>query len=49
MEQPRVRLPAGGPLQDAESAYLRALQADPGYALARGNLRELKARPDFTR
>jgi len=38
-----------GRFQDAESAYLRALQADPGYALARGNLRELKARPDFTR
>ncbi|MCP2501447.1 MAG: tetratricopeptide repeat protein [Deltaproteobacteria bacterium] len=38
-----------GRLRDAEAAYLRALQVDPGYALARGNLRELKARPDSTR
>ena len=38
-----------GRLRDAEAAYLRALQVDPGYALARGNLRELKARPDPTR
>ena len=38
-----------GRFRDAEAAYLRALQVDPGYALARGNLRELKARPDSTR
>jgi len=38
-----------GRLRDAEAAYLRALQVDPGYAPARGNLRELKARPDSTR
>ena len=39
----------GGRFRDAEAAYLRALQIDPGYALARGNLRGLKARPDFVR
>ena len=38
-----------GRVRDAEAAYLRALQVDPGYALARGNLRELKARPDSAR
>ena len=38
-----------GRYRDAEAAYLRALQIDPGYALARGNLRELKAGPDSTR
>jgi len=31
-----------GRLRDAETAYLRALRADPGHALARGNLRALK-------
>ena len=35
-----------GRLRDAEAAYLRALRIDPGYALARGNLRGLKARSD---
>ncbi len=34
---------------DAESAYLRALRIDPGYDLARGNLRTLKAKPDPVR
>ncbi|MBP2688947.1 MAG: Tetratricopeptide 2 repeat protein, partial [Deltaproteobacteria bacterium] len=34
---------------EAEAAYLRALQIDPGYSLASGNLRELRARPDSAR
>lgn len=38
-----------GRFRDAESAYLRALRVDPGYALARGNLRGLKARSDSVR
>jgi len=38
-----------GRFRDAEEAYLRALQVDPGYALARGNLRGLKARSDSVR
>jgi len=38
-----------GRFRDAEAAYLRALRIDPGYALARGNLRGLKARPDSAR
>jgi tetratricopeptide (TPR) repeat protein len=38
-----------GRFRDAEAAYLRALRVDPGYALARGNLRELKARADSAR
>lgn len=33
-----------GRFRDAEVAYLRALRLDPGYALARGNLREMKAK-----
>ena len=33
-----------GRFQDAEAAYLRALRIDPGYGLARGNLKVLKAR-----
>jgi tetratricopeptide (TPR) repeat protein len=35
-----------GRFPDAEEAYLRALRIDPGYALALGNLRELRARSD---
>ena len=38
-----------GRFRDAEAAYLRALRVDPGYALAQGNLRELKARSDSVR
>lgn len=38
-----------GRFRDAESAYLRALGVDPGYALARGNLRGVKARSDSVR
>lgn len=38
-----------GRFRDAESAYLRALRVDPGYALARGNLRGVKARSDSVR
>ena len=38
-----------GRIRDAEAAYLRALQVDPGYALARGNLRGLKAISDSVR
>lgn len=38
-----------GRFRDAEAAYLRALQIEPGYALARGNLRGLKARSDSVR
>lgn len=38
-----------GRFRDAEAAYLRALRLDPGYALARGNLRGLKARSDSGR
>jgi len=38
-----------GRFRDAESAYLRALRVDPGYELARGNLKGLKARPDSSR
>jgi tetratricopeptide (TPR) repeat protein len=33
-----------GRLSNAEAAYLRALEIDPGYALASGNLRGLKSR-----
>jgi protein O-mannosyl-transferase len=33
-----------GRFRDAEAAYLRALRIDPGYALARGNLKGLKSR-----
>lgn len=38
-----------GRFRDAEVAYLQALRVDPGYALARGNLRGLKARPESAR
>jgi tetratricopeptide (TPR) repeat protein len=38
-----------GRFRDAEAAYLRALRVDPGYALARGNLRELKAKSNSSR
>ena len=38
-----------GRFPDAEAAYLRALRVDPGDALARGNLRGLKARSDSVR
>jgi hypothetical protein len=38
-----------GRFPDAEAAYLRALRVDPGYALARGNLKALRARPDSSR
>jgi tetratricopeptide (TPR) repeat protein len=38
-----------GRFRDAEAAYLRALTIDPGYALARENLRGLKARSDSAR
>ncbi len=38
-----------GRFPDAEAAYLRALRVDPGYALARGNLKALKAGPDSSR
>lgn len=38
-----------GRFRDAEAAYLRALRIDPGYALARGNLKALKARSDSSR
>ncbi|MGZ8463543.1 MAG: tetratricopeptide repeat protein [Candidatus Deferrimicrobiaceae bacterium] len=38
-----------GRVRDAETAYLRALTIDPGYGLARGNLRGLKTRADFVR
>ena len=38
-----------GRFRDAEAAYLRSLRIDPGYALARGNLRGLKARSDSVR
>jgi tetratricopeptide (TPR) repeat protein len=38
-----------GRFRDAEAAYLRALHIDPGYALARGNLRGLKSRSDSVR
>ena len=34
---------------DAEASYLRALRIDPGYPLARGNLKGLKGRPDVLR
>ena len=33
-----------GRFRDAEAAYLGALRLDPGYALARGNLRDMKAK-----
>ena len=33
-----------GRFRDAEAAYLGALRLDPGYALARGNLREMKTK-----
>jgi Flp pilus assembly protein TadD len=35
-----------GRFRDAEAAYLRALRVDPGYALARRNLRGLKTGSD---
>jgi tetratricopeptide (TPR) repeat protein len=35
-----------GRFKEAEAAYLRALRVDPGYALARRNLRGLKAGSD---
>jgi tetratricopeptide (TPR) repeat protein len=35
-----------GRFRDAESAYLRALRLDPGYELARWNLKALKGRSD---
>jgi tetratricopeptide (TPR) repeat protein len=38
-----------GRIRDAEAAYLRALRIDPGYALSRGNLRELKAGSESVR
>jgi tetratricopeptide (TPR) repeat protein len=38
-----------GRFRDAEEAYQRALRLDPGYVLARGNLRELKERTDSVR
>ena len=38
-----------GRFRDAEAAYLRSLRIDPGYALARGNLRRLKSRSDSAR
>jgi tetratricopeptide (TPR) repeat protein len=38
-----------GRIRDAEAAYLRALRIDPGYALSRGNLRELKAGSESAR
>jgi Flp pilus assembly protein TadD len=38
-----------GRFRDAEAAYLLALRVDPGYALARGNLRGLKAGSDSVR
>jgi len=38
-----------GRFRDAEAAYLQALRVDPGYGLARGNLRGLKARSDVVR
>ena len=38
-----------GRFREAEPAYLRALRVDPGYALARGNLRGLKAKSDSVR
>jgi protein O-mannosyl-transferase len=38
-----------GRFRDAESAYLRALRVDPGYELARGNLKVLKAGSDSSR
>ena len=38
-----------GRFRDAESAYLRALQVDPWYGLARGNLKALKAGSDPAR
>jgi len=38
-----------GLIRDAEAAYLRAPHIDPGYALARGNLRGLKASSDPVR
>src|SRR3970282_1990907 len=38
-----------GRIRDAEAAYLQALAIDPGYALARGNLKGLRARSDSVR
>ncbi|MBE0606810.1 MAG: tetratricopeptide repeat protein, partial [Deltaproteobacteria bacterium] len=38
-----------GRFRDAEAAYLRALRIDPGYELARGNLKALKAGTDSVR
>jgi len=34
---------------DAEASYLRALRIDPGYPLARGNLKELKGKREVVR
>ena len=38
-----------GRIPDAEAAYLGALRIDPGYALARGNLKVLKERTNSSR
>ena len=38
-----------GRFRDAESAYLRALRIDPGYAIVQGNLSGLKAGSDSVR
>lgn len=38
-----------GRFREAEAAYLRALRIDPGYELARGNLKALKAGTDSAR
>jgi Flp pilus assembly protein TadD len=38
-----------GRFRDAETAYLMALRLDPGYALARGNLKGLKAKTESGR
>jgi len=38
-----------GRFEEAEASYLRALLVDPGYELARGNLRGLKAGSDAAR
>ena len=38
-----------GRFHDAEAAYLRALRVDPGYGLARENLRGLKTRSNSVR
>jgi len=38
-----------GRFRDAEASYLRALRVEPGYGVARGNLRGLKAGTDPVR